>query len=64
MWISVSDELPDQSDEVLFYIYLTCQIELGKLNHTTKMWMIPHREKQYEIGVVTHWMPLPEPPKD
>ena len=64
-WISVNNELPKDRFEVLFYIAELCQIELGKYNEVSKRWMLPGREHYFVSGNnwVTHWMPLPEPPK-
>lgn len=55
-WISVKDRLPDEDTRVLVYIkgtytfFDTDRILYGK-------WV------RWNASV-THWMPLPEPPKD
>ena len=68
-WISVKDKLPDQSGEVLVIvsgnpqknITLNCAYELAEYDPydgwIMEMW------PEWEDAVVTHWMPLPEPPK-
>ena len=68
-WISVDDRLPDQSGEVLVIvsgnpqknITLDCAYELAEYDPydgwIMEMW------PEWEDAVVTHWMPLPEPPK-
>ena len=68
-WISVRDKLPDQSGEVLVIasgnpqknITLNCAYELAEYDPydgwIMEMW------PEWEDAVVTHWMPLPEPPK-
>ena len=68
-WISVDDRLPDQSGEVLVIvsgnpqknITLNCAYELAEYDPydgwIMEMW------PEWEDAVVTHWMPLPEPPK-
>ena len=68
-WISVDDKLPDQSGEVLVIvsgnpqknITLDCAYELAEYDPydgwIMEMW------PEWEDAVVTHWMPLPEPPK-
>lgn len=68
-WISVDDRLPDQSGEVLVIvsgnpqknITLNFAYELAEYDPydgwIMEMW------PEWEDTVVTHWMPLPEPPK-
>ena len=68
-WISVNDKLPDQSGEVLVIvsgnpqknITLNCAYELAEYDPyggwIMEMW------PEWEDAVVTHWMPLPLPPK-
>ena len=68
-WISVKDELPDQSREVLVIvsgnpqknITLNCAYELAEYDPydgwIMEMW------PEWEDAVVTHWMPIPQPPK-
>lgn len=53
-WISVKDRLPDETKDE--YVLAVCDYH-GKIKvETRKMWHID--------SVVTHWMPLPEPPKE
>ena len=56
-WISVKDKLPEPLEDVL--VCHTC----GKVTCSYKLyagdWSL---ESLY--GPVTHWMPLPEPPKE
>ena len=68
-WISVKDRLPDQSGEVLVIvsgnpqknITLNFAYELAEYDPydgwIMEMW------PEWEDAVVTHWMPLPLPPK-
>ena len=68
-WISVKDKLPDQSGEVLVIvsgnpqknITLNAAFELAEYDPydgwIMEMW------PEWEDAVVTHWMPLPLPPK-
>ena len=52
-WISVKDRLPDETKDE--YVLVVCDYH-GKIKvETRKMWHID--------SVVTHWMPLPQPPK-
>lgn len=56
-WISVKDRLPKPIDNVLVY-HEDGTIEIEWLYHAGDF--------AYEgiYGTVTHWMPLPEPPKE
>ena len=68
-WISVDDRLPEQSGAVLVIvsgnpqknITLDCAYELAEYDPydgwIIEMW------PEWEDAVVTHWMPLPLPPK-
>ena len=57
-WISVEDRLPDVGCDVLF----TCRSKeygVGAYSDTYKDFFMGH----FPVKGVTHWMPLPEPPK-
>lgn len=56
-WISVKDRLPEPLADVLVY-HAGGSIDLDWMDHAG--------EFMYEsiYGCATHWMPLPEPPKD
>jgi len=63
-WISVKDVLPRLGVEVMVYrtdgiIRVTHFYKTGVLPTKVK----PFRVFQNEETIVTHWMPLPEPPK-
>jgi len=65
-WISVKDRLPEPCESILLAGETACKscsplkVRNGKMN----------RQKNFEFGefdcpfYATHWMPLPEPPKD
>ena len=70
-WIDVSDRLPEPSTKILLYWRPIDHIErdfhkeimVGELsyNSTTKVWL---NGRDYDIEThITHWQPLPEPPK-
>lgn len=73
-WIPVSERLPKRaisatgkrtcpsSDEVLVYVERTGAILIAEYWHDGGFWEEP--EENQTIWNVTHWMPLPEPPKD
>ena len=55
-WISVDEKLPDEYTNVLVVAdgkVLFCQ-----------MWVYGNGEKHFTLSGVTHWMPLPKPPKE
>ena len=61
-WIPVWDSLPDDEEIVLVYSPgLNDQVWLGYLAvHEDMTWYLVDGT---DPGEVTHWMPLPEPPK-
>jgi Protein of unknown function (DUF551) len=61
-WISVKDQLPEQRKDVLAFFrvrgpYVTSYFQWE--NMPEPLWSPGLRD----WGEVTHWMPLPEPPK-
>lgn len=78
-WISVNDRLPQRkdvmiatlayqnsSDYVLVYIdnltwpYRRTLVTVGRYDYDAERWVM----KAAHNWKVTHWMPLPEPPKE
>ena len=59
-WISVKDRLPEQKGDYL------CVCESGEISvgYFSK-WIIGYGFETQEVGqgLVTHWMPLPDPPE-
>lgn len=61
-WVSVKDRLPEDAKDVLINIVglmpkIGCYLSTG--------WFEAVLGYEYESGYkVTHWMPLPEPPKE
>ena len=61
-WISVTDRLPEKGEEVLVFD--------TRENWTGFAWLRPDKtwtalgfDFPFDLGEVTHWMPLPEKPK-
>ena len=64
-WISVNERLPETYGEYIVFVKnLTGQIFLEKsifvANYFYKQWLF----EGWVDNKVTHWMPLPEPPKE
>ena len=62
-WIPVTERLPEKRDDVLLCRKWWNEIrnpQMGWYNYVSRSWFdLSNRE----IHNVTHWMPLPEPPK-
>jgi hypothetical protein len=58
-WISVEDDLPDE------FIYVICGGKDGMaiLRYNGQVW-VDDAGCVYSMSAITHWMPLPEPPKE
>lgn len=60
-WISVKDRLPEESSEVLFVLYGKVYLGDYLLNEAFET---PAGSVFLADEAVTHWMPLPEAPKE
>ena len=65
-WVSVKDRLPEEQKEVLIYLPEYDSVETAALfeipSLNLKEWA--QKEDAYMLNEVSHWMPLPEPPKE
>ncbi len=65
-WISIKDRFPAFSETVIASakIHNSTLVTIAYFNESTKEfdWVVPGLFTQKPA--VTHWMPLPEPPKD
>ena len=64
-WIRVEDEKPDTGQYVLVYHkdgVMQCAQYLISGYDDRGLWVLDHYYK--DQGEITHWMPLPEPPKE
>lgn len=64
-WISVKDRLPGLWERVLVFVHATNHqdVHFGWIKDTrTGEWEVLD-EKGNHTAFLTHWMPLPEPPK-
>ena len=62
-WIPVTERLPEPWKWVLCYCRAGI-IETLRYDDLMNDWDTPHPNRCYMKGFVTHWMPLPEPPKE
>ena len=65
-WISVKERLPEVNKLVLCYRYNPSQYRIGfyiGANYTEDVAAFRNTNEIFSFGV-THWMPLPEPPKE
>jgi len=65
-WISVKDKLPEIGDEVLTFneencIWLDFYVDLDMGDNTSKPMFWSEKD---DLGAITHWMPLPDPPEN
>lgn len=73
-WIKTSDRLPEEKEDVLIYVkkgaaIYGCQVSFYTSEKEGIIFRITAWEDRtcsvtYEIDEVTHWMPLPDKPKD
>lgn len=60
-WISVTDKTPDVGERVLV-VHAAFGVQIAwRINNGVEKWIFYTHES--EDKSVTHWMPLPKPPK-
>lgn len=59
-WFKCSERTPQQQGEYIVNVYLDNGSETGQFfqHWDGEKW------QKFDSSVVTHWMPIPEPPKD
>ncbi len=63
-WISVDDRMPQEGEKVLIYIPFR-GVHLNYVSYVEGgKWFVPAMYGRNNITDVTHWLPLPEPPKE
>ncbi|MBR5874526.1 MAG: DUF551 domain-containing protein [Oscillospiraceae bacterium] len=60
-WISVKDRLPEDDADYLVWVADACTVERA-MYYGDGEWLTEDLENLTRL--VTHWMPLPEPPKE
>ena len=77
-WIPVTERLPKEmdrscggwsaeirpSDDVLVWLSSEKRQSVAWYSHTYNEWTTVDENTVYCFGDITHWMPLPEPPKE
>ena len=62
-WISVRDRLPENDTRVLAYCKDHCIHDM-KWSWVDNAWYDKGSASVYLEDFVTHWLPMPEPPKE
>lgn len=63
-WIPCSERLPDENNRWVLCLCVSGAMEVLKFDYTMWNWDAQYPGRCYMENYVTHWMPLPEPPKD
>lgn len=63
-WVSVNDRAPDNGQDVLVYIDDWGKSRITGLNYDNGAWYDCIMNCEVVIPNITHWMPLPEPPRE
>lgn len=63
-WVSVNDRLPKDGQDVLGYLYNGEETRIAPVNYDKGTWYDCVMNCTVAINSITHWMPLPEPPKE
>lgn len=61
-WISVNNMMPDEMEWVLCYTTYNT-ICILRYDYVNNVWDTNNAFRWYVLAYVTHWMPLPQPPK-
>ena len=62
-WIPVTERLPEKNDQWVLCLCVSGAIEVLKFDYTMWNWDAQYPGRCYMENYVTHWMPLPQPPK-
>lgn len=65
-WISVKDRLPEPEEKVLIYTKTGClkYAQYHDEPNVVNPWYVYEDQARAWTNVISHWMPLPEPPKE
>lgn len=62
-WISVEERLPEKNAFVLCFCRNSIY-DVFRFDYTDRSWISKGRDERYFESFVTHWQPLPLPPKE
>jgi hypothetical protein len=62
-WISCKKRVPDTTEDVLCWNGEYMQVSCYFFCDAWKKWVWESRDSTKNLGQVTHWKPLPKPPK-
>lgn len=62
-WIPVTERMPEKNDRWVLCLCVSGAIEVLKFDYTMWNWDAQYPGRCYMENYVTHWMPLPKPPK-
>lgn len=63
-WVSVKDRLPKDGQDVLAYLNDGEETRIAPCNYSNGVWFDSVMNCAVVLQDVTHWMPLPPPPKE
>ena len=63
-WINANERLPDNEQDVLAYLDDGEETRIAPCNYFKGVWFDCTMNCIVAIQHVTHWMPIPEPPKE
>jgi hypothetical protein len=63
-WVNVKDRLPEDSQNIIFYLSSANDVMSGYYDALLKEFTILNGEWGWSTADISHWMPLPEPPED
>lgn len=65
-WISVEDKLPNNQANVIVAVFWngSWYTKIGWHSDNNNIWYIDTPQGESETRGVTHWKPIPEPPKE
>lgn len=63
-WIPCSERMPEENNRWVLCLCVSGAMEVLKFDYTMWNWDAQYPGRCYMENYVTHWMPLPEPPKE
>lgn len=62
-WVKCSERLPEPGEDVMLCVSFSQKYRFGFLQIPDR-WYIYETGENHILSAVTHWMPLPQPPKN